>query len=400
MRLRAGLWALGFQALARGALATVLSLLLLEKGMTMTLLPAAMALYSAVALLAELPSGFLADLAGRRRTFLAAQVAYGGMLVLMLAARGPAPLLFAMALFGVARALSSGSMEALVVELSLAEKGPDSLPRVTMMQEVFDTGGMALGALVGGVLHWWGAVRRGGGGSRLVLGASLAFTLAALGAAALFTREPDPAGAGGAPGPGDRLALAANCFREGGPLPVMVLSAGLFGWLLGGLETYWQPRFAALLPGQDRLWLLGVLGGGYYLAAVGGSILAERLLRRFSPRRLFGAGGAAAALAAAALALTGSPAMFFLLYLLLYFLIALPNMAQTVILNQNAPGAVRATLLSGRGLVLQLGGLGGNAFAALAVGRLGVPGLWLVSAALFAAGTALAARRMARDPAG
>ncbi len=387
MRPRAGLWALGLQALARGALATVFSLLLLEKGVSLARLPVAMGCYSAVALLAELPSGFLADLAGRRCTFLAAQAVQGLGLAALMAARGPGPVFFAIVLMGLARALSSGSMEALVVELFLGSEGPGSLPRVTMLLEVSDTAGMALGALAGGVLHWWG------GGSQPALAISLAFTLASLATAALLTREPASAGTRSPrPDPRAQLSLAAGCLRQGQALPGVMVSAALTGWLISGLETYWQPRFTGLLdPG--RLWLLGVLGGCYYLASVEGSVLGERLLRRFSPWQLMRTGGPAAALVMAALSLAAGPALFFVLYLLVYLLIALPNLAQTVILNQNAPEAVRATLLSVKGLALQLGGLAGSAFAALTVERLGIPGLWTISAAVFATGILLTARR-------
>ena len=73
MRPGRALAAVGLDALARGILVPVMSLLALEKGLTLAQLAAGLALYSAAAFLLEVPSGILADLLGRKRVFLLAQ---------------------------------------------------------------------------------------------------------------------------------------------------------------------------------------------------------------------------------------------------------------------------------------------------------------------------------------
>jgi len=88
MRPGRALAAIGLDALARGILVPVMSLLALEKGLTLAQLAAGLALYSAAAFLLEVPSGILADLLGRKRVFLLAQCSYGFALALFWAARG------------------------------------------------------------------------------------------------------------------------------------------------------------------------------------------------------------------------------------------------------------------------------------------------------------------------
>ena len=62
-----GLAVLTVEWTARGVLAPVMSLLLLEKGLSLGTLPVGMAIHSAVSLILEAPSGMLSDLFGRKR---------------------------------------------------------------------------------------------------------------------------------------------------------------------------------------------------------------------------------------------------------------------------------------------------------------------------------------------
>lgn len=65
------------ESLARGILIPILSMILLEKGLTMTQLPLGLAICSTAIFLLEVPCGVLSDTIGRRRIFLFVFLALG-----------------------------------------------------------------------------------------------------------------------------------------------------------------------------------------------------------------------------------------------------------------------------------------------------------------------------------
>ena len=91
-------------------------------------------------------------------------------------------------------------------------------------------------------------------------------------------------------------------------------------------------------------------------------------------------------LGVAALSFAATPLAFGLLYLALYLAFGIATTAQSVAINADSPPEVRATLLSGQGFALQIGGFAASLGASLFADRLGVPALWQWGAGLFLAG--------------
>ena len=156
--LRAGLAVTAVDAAARGVLSPVLSLVLLGRDVSLAQLPLALAVFSGVAVALEVPSGMLADRIGRKRTFVAAQAVYALAMLLLLFGRGMAMACAALAVNGVARALASGSLDALVVDACLLEQGEAGLAGITARQGACKSAGLAVGALLGGVLNGFGGI--------------------------------------------------------------------------------------------------------------------------------------------------------------------------------------------------------------------------------------------------
>lgn len=386
MRPGRALAAIGLDALARGILVPVMSLLALEKGLTLAQLAAGLALYSAAAFLLEVPSGILADLLGRKRVFLLAQCSYGFALALFWAARGAPALYGALVLYGIAKALASGSMDALYIDSCLAQHTAGGLPRAAMRLNLWGTAGYAVGSLLGGGLNWAGQTLAGQGGGA-VLPAALLLTLGVV-AAGLLTQEVLPGGQSGAErGQKRRPAAALRKACAASPaLPVLLGSTLFTGVALALIETFWQPRFTALLPSRSLSWLLGVLGFAYFAVSALGSVLADRLLAGHGPRGVYLAFGGLFGLGVAALSFAATPLAFGLLYLALYLAFGIATTAQSVAINADSPPEVRATLLSGQGFALQIGGFAASLGASLFADRLGVPALWQWGAGLFLAG--------------
>ena len=171
-------WILFLRALATGVLAPVLTLSLLAHGATLQTVSLLIGAYSLTVVAAEFPSGVFADLYGRKTAFLLSCAAHLAAYALLLVSGCTATLLVAMALAGLARAFSSGSIDALAID-----EAPDSaaLVRVTTRLSVLESAGLALGALAGGPLAALGRGYVGNLGLNLALYATLlALTLLAV----------------------------------------------------------------------------------------------------------------------------------------------------------------------------------------------------------------------------
>lgn len=388
--MRAALPALGLEAASRGALVPVLSLIVLRKGMTLSELSAVFAVFSATAFLLEVPSGMAADWLGRKRVFLLAQAAGMAALCLLAGGEGFRTVCAAFFLYGASRALSSGSMEALYMDACM-EEGRLTVERAATRLELCGILGCAAGALAGGGLNFAGEGISETAGSRLVLYTALCLLAASL-CLCLFVPEGkygDYRETGEKDRRGRKRGLPALFRRELGKsivLPVMLGSSLFAGFAAALLETFWQPRFLSLLP-KGYSWLLGILGFFYFIASAGGSLLAGRVLREENLPSVFLTAGTAAGCALLCLSQIRGGGLFFLFYLFLYFALGSFATAQSTAVHRAAPPQFRATLLSGEGFALQIGGFLAGCFANAAAERLGISGLWLSGGAVILAGT-------------
>ncbi|MFD9910845.1 MFS transporter, partial [Streptomyces sp. NPDC059063] len=126
-----------------------------ERGLSVAAVAGCVAAHSLTAAALELPTGGLSDVVGRRAVLAAAGLV--GLAGLLLAALGTTAwvLALAMALKGVARALSSGPAEAWYVDTVHASAGPDAELRTGLARgSTASTGALAVGVLIGGALPW------------------------------------------------------------------------------------------------------------------------------------------------------------------------------------------------------------------------------------------------------
>lgn len=362
-------------SLASGLLSPLLTLLLLDKGLSLAAAPLAVGLYSATAVAFELPSGMAADRWGRKNCFLISLALLLPGLGLLILGRGTAAVLAAMAFQGLARAFSSGSLDALVVEEFLLKNGQESLPKCTARISALTSIGLAAGCLVGGGIYaltdrLWAA---------LALKATVVLALLALGAGLAehpVKREE------GEPNPAAQLAAT---LRGRGLVRALVLCSAALAPALFSVEVFYQPRFEQLLNSSAAGWALGALGGGAFYAAAAGSVLGPRLTRRPSLEKLL---GAAALVGAGLMTLgaSGAPVPFVAAYFLFYVMVGWGDYLTSSLMNEAAPPSQRATLLSASSLSTQLGGLAASPLlsAGAAVGT--IPQVWLAAGGVLAAG--------------
>lgn len=379
-----------FGGLSRGFTLCVVTLVFLSRGFSLAQLSLGMALQSVVSMLLELPSGMAGDLWGRKRVWIAGRAFSLAALMLYLFCSGPV-LYLAFLCNGAASALSSGTIDAMFLDGWLAARGHDSLNKASMVRTVADTGGLAVGALAGGLLSsvaFWRPYTLNLLANAAMLGCM--FLTAAL---FLPADPPRPRPTGQSAGP-LRLLLAqgaatARAAAAAPALMVSLLGGALLGFVMIGPQAYWQPRLlelAGVAPGV----LLGVLSCASMFGAVAGSFLTERLSHRLKkPMGMYLLTRGLHLFCLAALAFARSVPAFCAWFVLYYLMLGMHSTADDVLLHTHVPGAVRGSVMSVQSLLVS-GGVAVSQLAAAAVlARGAIPALWLMQAAVLALGTAL-----------
>ncbi|MGK5113885.1 MFS transporter [Geodermatophilus sp. CPCC 205506] len=376
----------GLRWLPVGISTPVTVLLASDRGLSPADIGVALAVYSVVTLVLELPTGGLADAIGHRPVLLlSGLLSIAGTLTLVVA---DDVLLFAVAwaLLGVGRALDSGPLEAWYVDaVHAAAPGADVTPGLSRAGAA-DGAGLALGAVLGGLLP---SLAGGALAASLLLAAGLgAVSLAGV---ALLVVPVGP------PRRGGRSALRAG-LREvpavvGGTSRLVVRDrvlrrllaiSALTGAVLTTLELLGPLHVADLVGSRtEGSAAFGIVIAVSYGAGAVGALLAPaaRRLARGSAARaaaglaLLGAvtvGGVAVApgVVLAGVAFAG----FYLLHAA-----AVPLLQQ--LLHARTTSGQRSTTISATSLALMLGGLAGSLLVPRLAEAAGIP-------AGFAAGAA------------
>ena len=133
-----------------GLLTPVLSLALIDKGASLSNLSIILGFYALSVIVLELPTGIMADIFGRKKTFVLSLVIFTLSFSLLLIGRGFMILCLVMILYGLAKALASGSFDALFIDYYIDNFGKDKLHNITTRLSVLEALGLSAGALSGG----------------------------------------------------------------------------------------------------------------------------------------------------------------------------------------------------------------------------------------------------------
>lgn len=364
----------------------VLAVLFTDLGLSLDQYVLLNAVWAAAIFLLEVPSGALADTIGRKRLLVfSAALMVMEMGVLLVAPRNGGWLLFALCLVnrflsGASEAAASGADEAIAYD-ALPEEG-----RQSAWDEVLATAmrwrsvGFLIAMVSGGLLYdpsWWNGIAPDAlhvaleTARRIPVVVVFLQGLVCLAIALRLEEAPRHADdATGACGSALRLTLRTARFAFTTRAIAIVLSGGV---LIDAVTR----NFATLTSEYYRLigvpgWAFGVIGS--LIAVVNWFIpaIAARVNRRFSTTTSLSIGGAAAAVALALLVPAWPwaglvPAMF------LMAVLGFVSFTVSRFLHGVATSGQRATLLSVKGLVFNLGyGLYSFAFSMLLAG-LGKP---------------------------
>ncbi len=353
-----------------GLTTPVTVLLAQARGLTLAEIGLLFTVHGVVVVALELPTGGLADVLGRRPVILAGAVLHIAACVLFAVATSFPGFLLAILALGLGRTLDSGPLEAWYVDtVHRIDPAADVAPGLSW-HSAADGGGLAVGAVVGGVLP---ALLGGGGGPALAVPyvaaavLDLVFVVAVL---RLLTEDRPPregsvtrALAAGARAVPSTVAGAVRLSVTDAPMRLVLLVTAVGGVGLVGCELLGPVRFAELAGGaDDGAAVYGVVLAISFGAAAVGAVGAPAM------RRLLGGSTrmtcvALQVLGAGGLALFAGPDLLvvaaagFALYYLAHGA-AWPLLS--AVLHTRVTAAHRATAVSAMSLAMALGGILGN----------------------------------------
>lgn len=373
----------------------IYALFLIERGLDLFQASMVLATFLVTAFLFEVPTGAVADVFGRKVSFLLSCVVRAGAFGLYSFADSFAEFLFAEFIDAIGTTLATGALDAWAVDGMRAE-GDDTPRHRFFARAQFLTRALMIvfgvlgGYLAGYGLHWpW------------LLGVTLFLTTAILGWVLMVDRPPTRAEAAA------RLGIVATVgagWTEVRTHTVMralclVTMTSAFAWM--PVIHTWQLHLNSI-SAQDY-WVFGWVWALINLAAMAGSAIVPWLLDLPRERVLaLTTAMRAVVIGAAALSPQVAPVVLGLLLFELGGGVSEPVLQAWM--NEHAEAERRATVLSVRQMSFTLGGAVGLCILGLTARDVGVPAAWTL-AALVLTGTSIgylglgriAARHAARE---
>ncbi len=364
-----------FYCFAWSFLMPVYPLFLLSRGLDLFQINVVLAVFLITSFLFEVPTGALADLAGRKTTFLLSCFMRMAAFTLYFFAHGFADFLVAEGVDAVGNTLANGALDAWAVDSMRAEGAVQSTDRFFARAQMIARTVMIASGLAGGYL-----AQRNIALPWLVAAAS--FGLTGLVAAAIMREHAAPR-VEAARRNGSLLRTVRNGLAAVRRTPVMLslcLLTALLAFAVMPFQMTWQPRMQTLTG--EGAWLMGWIWAVVNLAAIAGAALIPRLLDQYRREYVLTVATLTrgSMLAAAAIATTVFPALMGVLMMEIGFGLTEPLLQSWM--NEHIEPEQRATVLSVRAMSFTLGGGAGLVCIGLAARDLGIPIAWGVSAAL------------------
>ncbi len=358
-----------------------------SRGLDLLQIGLLLGVYAATVVLLEVPSGGLADAIGRKRVTLLAYVfLLASSFVFLFAFSFPAFLAFYV-LNGIGRAFASGALQAWFIDcLQAADPKIDIQPPLARAG-TFELLALTAGTLLGSYLPTlFGYLPEDGTAVLTPLAVPIVFSLfvkiALLVFVALFVednRVTDSTDTGVR-----RLAaVARSAFQLSRRNPTLRLLFGATlasGFGLAGIETFWQPRFEALLGGSEgNTIIFGVITAGSFLIGALGNMTSVPLGRLFGKRygllsaAFQGLQGVSLVLLAFQESTLPAAALFWLVYLTM----AVKGSPSMTLFNLEVPSAQRASMLSVASLISYAGFFVGSVTLGDVAERAGISAAWL-----------------------
>lgn len=368
-----------------GLLVPILSLLLIDKGATLNNISIILGIYAFTVIVLELPTGIIADVFGRKKSFCLSVIISIMSLITLFFGRGIIFLCIGMILYGFSRALSSGSFDAMFIDYYIDTYGKDKLHNITTRLSVLEALGMSAGALSGGFFPEISNTYFTSIGTydlNLIVRIILAVVVAIL--SFIFIQETKSYEKE------ERITLKQHIknssilISKNSTIICIFISVFSTGFFLSSLETYWQPHFITLLPNDESIGLLGLMAFLYFVAATVGSIASNKIIKKykFDAKKMYIVFRISLAVVLILTALQTNVPIFMALYSSIYLLFGMASIPEGVILNSEIPNEIRASVLSVYSLIIQIGGLSGSLLYSILINYISIPKIWMIAASI------------------
>ncbi|QJP70775.1 MFS transporter [Burkholderia glumae] len=387
------------QALLWGAFGLVLpvvTLFLLRSRFSLFEIGLYAALFSLSTIACELPFGALADRVGRIRTYRASLMMNCVGCLLMLAFSQKPMLYLAAASFGVARAMSSGTIDAWYVELLRNSGDTRGVPYRLGFAELAGALGLAGMSLIGGMLPDWIGVLLFDNPYRVGLAFAGTLFLALVAVTPRFFPEPEhrplsvePPSARPRRLLADLRELVVFAAKRGAVRPLILLCM-LLGGVVSVLESYWPVVLKTLVPEHGTTWAFGLFLTLMLVIKGAGGWAAYRVMQ-WCERRPGLAITLPFAGLAASLVLTrwiGHVATLGLLLAAASLCLGIAGVVVNAVMHHRTPDSLRSRALSFFSLVFQLGSMIASILLGYLIGQWGVLPVWSAVGLVIALATA------------
>ena len=368
-----------------GLIIPILSLLLINKGASLSNISIIMGIYSLTVVVFELPTGIFADVVGRKKTFCISLIISMIGFSIIFIGYGMIVLCIGIILYGLSRALSSGSFDALFIDSYIDAYGKDKLHNITTRLSVLDSLGLSAGALTGGFIPKISVILFPSFGTfDLNVIFKILLTLIVAVFSIVFIKENTKYEIEKQISIKQHIKNSSSIVIENKTIKCIFISAFATGFFLLSIETYWQPHFMSLLPDNSMLWLLGVITFLYFISSILGSIFSEKIIDKFkfNIKKMYLILRFVLASSLIFMAFQVNVPSFIVSYSFIYLFLGMANIPESVILNGEIPNEIRASTLSVNSLIFQLGALFGSFINSIIINFVTIPLLWIIAAAI------------------
>lgn len=381
---------MSFHWFAMGIIIPVMALFLLEKGMTLIEIGAIFAAYGGATVLLELPTGGLADSIGRKKVYLVSLVFLIGSTILLLFANSFILIMISSVLQGVARSLSSGTMDAHFIDEFYRIDPEVDLQKEMATIGVFVPLALGIASLFGGFLPMTlGKITEESFLGSIYASNYIVFILLLIiqiFATVLLVKEHRKPGEdrGFVTGLKNIPLVIGTSVQYGlrHPVVFLILSAGFaWGFSISGLEQLWQPQLKSLVGVSTGSWIFGTLSCGYFLADSVGNLLVTPLCRLLKNNYVFVLFLARLTMGLLYFILAFQSGVWFfsILYVSLFMFNGLQGSPESSIFNSEIPSDKRSTLLSFSSLFMQGGGVIGSLIMGFLAGIFSIKTAWILA---------------------
>ncbi|CAB3968421.1 major facilitator superfamily protein [Burkholderia cenocepacia] len=372
-----------------GLVLPVVTLFLLHSHFTLFEIGLYAAVFSLSTIALELPFGAMADRVGRIRTYRVSLLMNSIGCALMLCFSQKPVLYLAAASFGVARAMSSGTVDAWYVGLLREHGETNRIPYFLGRAELASALGLASMSLVGGVLPDLIGSRLFDNPYRIGLALAGGLFIVLLGLTSWFFAEAEQAPPEAVPAGRmrDDLRELVRFAWHGGAVRPLILLCMLLGGVVSVLESYWPVVLKTLVPMHGATWAFGLFLTLMLVVKGAGGWVSYRVMKHCAARPALAVSLPFAGLAAS-LVLTrwaNHVVAFGAVLSGVALFLGIAGAVVNAVLHHRTPDALRSRAVSFFSLVFQLGSMIASILLGYLVSQWGVQAVWCGVGVLVAA---------------